>query len=78
MTAWWQRLRDVTTTVAATVADLFYDGSNGHVLCAFTDGILHQYENNITCNRPRQGRYVQIQLGHTDYLNIYEVDVYGV
>ena len=63
--------------MAVSLSNIFYYG-NDEVKCAYTAGILNQYENNIVCDKPLKGQYVQIQINETEYLHMYEVDVYGV
>jgi len=65
-------------TVAMTEEEIEFTGTNPEVLCYYYDGVLNQYYTLATCKQPIRGRFVQILLNATTFINIYEVEVHGI
>ena len=46
-------------------------------LCGQKDGTLNQYFTLIQCNPVKTGRFVQLKIITTNFLNLYELEVIG-
>ena len=69
------RAQNIMVTVSVLEADIMHNGADNE--CGFIAGIAQQFNNLVTCSRPMIGQFVQLQMIGTDYLNLYEVEVYG-